>query len=233
MNYLSTIRYGNKQVSLLDTFIYATFDPGGGTGPANATTQTDKVGWTVGAVTVSSDFLILEWGEEYMEVTSLVTKLLQVHRRWKPRLIGVERMMYLQQYMYAEMQRRGKILDVATLSHKGRNKAERIKAFMPFLSKTYFMRTVVEEAQKSLHRWHETMKHGDDGADSLAYFYDVAIPPTLNDLMSHRAERRQWAREERLDQLDPRTKAEAKAIGRFYERTRGSASEFTDSFTDS
>lgn len=232
MNYLSTIRYGNKQVSLLDTFIYVTVDPGGGASKANATSQTDKVGYTVGAATIESDFLILDWNEEYMEVTEMVTKLYSLHRRWRPRLIGVERMMFLSGYMYAEMQRRGKILDIVTLAHKGRNKAERIKAFIPFLSKTYFMRTVAEAAQKSLHRWHETMKHGDDGADSLAYFYDVAIPPTLNDLMSHRAERRQWAREERLDQLDPRTKAEAKAIGRFYERTRGPASEFTDSFTD-
>jgi hypothetical protein len=227
MNYLSTVQYGTKQVSLLDCFLYATIDPGGGTSAANATSKTDKVGWVVGAATLNSDYIILDFGEEYMEITELVSLIYKIHSRWKPQLIGVERMMYLQQYLLSEMQRKGKILDIFTLSHKGRSKPERIKAFMPFLKQTYFLDGIVNAVQKSLSKWHEKLLHGDDGIDALAYFYDVALAPTLNDLTSSKRERQRWEQEARLESLDPRSRREAESIARKYDRQY-----FVDDFTD-
>lgn len=233
MNYFSTVTLPTGvDVSLLDCFIYATCDPGGGTSAANATAKTDKTGLTVGAVTLNSEFIILDWDEQWLEIEALAAALIKIHRRWRPRLIGVERMMYLQQFLFAEMRRRGVPLNLSVLQHKGRSKAERIKAMLPFLRKTYFLDTIADKAQSSMMRWHETMKHGDDGIDSLAYFYDVAIPPTLNDLTTHRQERKRFAREELYETLDPRTRAEAQTIRRYYENDRPT-SEFTDAFTDS
>ena len=194
MNYMDSVQYGTgQQVSLLDTFVYATIDPGGGTSAANANTKTDKAGWTIGAVTLSSDTIILETGEAYMEIEEMLNLIYRIHMQWRPRLIGVERMMYLQQYFMKEMQRRRKILDLYTLQHQGRNKAERIKATLPFLKKTYFLEETVAMVRAAFQRWHERMVHGDDWIDSFAYLFDIAHPPDVGALRDARRERQAWA----------------------------------------
>lgn len=233
MNYHSDVEYAGKRVSLLDCFIYATIDPGGGTSAANANSKTDKAGWTVGAVTLDSDFLILDGGEEYMEVADILQLIYKIHTRWRPKHIGVERMMYLQQFLYSAMQQKGKILPLLTLQHKSRAKADRIKAVIPFLKKTFFFEGIAELAQGAMSRWHERMLHGDDWIDSLAYFYDVAIPPSLNDLMRHREERQRWINEESFELLDARSRREAKAIRRIENGMGYSFNEdYNDAFAD-
>ncbi len=231
MNYLSSVSCGNEKIPLQDTFIYVAVDPAA-TGAANATTNTDKTGWVVGAVTAQAVNIILEFNEEYFEVSDLLPLLYTLQQRWRPKAIGVEGMMFLQSYLYSAMQRNGRILPLVTLRHGGRSKAGRIKAILPFLSRTYFVRDAVDKAQASLYRWHESMKHGDDGIDALAYWFDLAVPPTLNDLIAHREQRRQWAQEDRYATMDARTRAEAKAIGKYYDTTSRPHTEFDRAFLD-
>lgn len=254
MNFLSTIQYGNnKTLALTDAFLYATLDPGG-VAAINANTKTDKTGWTVGAVTPApSDFIILEAGEEYMEVTEMLNLIYALHKRWRPRLIGVERMMYLQQYFYAAMQQRGKILSLHTLAHKGRSKPERIKAVLPYLKQTYFLEPTVKLVQAAFTRWHEKLLHGDDWIDSFAYFFDVANAPSLNDLMQQKRERQGWVASlmgsddalrnistvgsledtrSLLQRLDKASRAEAIATLKTYKKGGSFNEEYTEAFYD-
>ena len=212
MNYLSTVQCGETTIPLIDCFLYATIDPGGGTSEVNSGKNTDKAGWTVGAVSINQKHVIVEAGEKYLEVKDMLDLIYGIQKRWKPQLIGIERMMYLQQYLNAEMQRRHKVVPLYTLNHKGRNKAERIKAVLPMLTQTYFTQGVTSIVRPAFDRWHEKMQHGDDWLDSFAYYYDIAVPPNVNALQEHRRIRSSYALDERIALLDPRSQREARAI---------------------
>ena len=58
-------------------------------------------------------------------------------------------------------------------------------------------------------RWHERMVHGDDWIDSFAYLFDIAHPPDVGALRDARRERQAWALQDRLEQLDTRSRREA------------------------
>lgn len=114
--------------------------------------------------------------------SELIDHLFDLHREYKPSLIGIERTMYstaIKTFMTDKMRERNVFLPIRELEHRGRKKEVRIRGLIPrYENKTiWHMDSPVLEEQ--LIRFPQGQH--DDVADALAYGLDMCFKPFSED----------------------------------------------------
>lgn len=194
--------YGNNQVRSLDEcIVYVTIDPGGGCAPAQATARTDKWGWAVVAVDQQNQWFLLELWEEHLSDDMFIDRLWSVYEKWRPYLIGVEKMPHLDTVIRQSMLNRNRTLPLVELKPGGRAKELRIRGLHPLLENIHVSDRIASAVQHKMQTWYTEMEHGDDALDAFAYVIDIARPPTSQQLIAYRRSMEEHETQLRLQSL--------------------------------
>ena len=188
IDYNRYVVYPGGKIHLLDTFVYITIDPSGGASESTATSTTDKCGWCVGAVNVKDERFILELDEHHFNDEQFVDHVYKLHEKYLPRLIGIEKTPHLMSHFRRAEKEKKLVLPLTELKPRGRKKSVRITSARATLGYTYFLNSILMKSQLMLRSYYGEMQHGDDGVDAFAYFDDICVPPTEQQLLSHKQE---------------------------------------------
>jgi hypothetical protein len=230
MNYNRYINYEGGRIHLLDTFVYIAIDPSGGSSEQNATSRTDKCGWSVAAVNTKDERFILELNERHFDDEQFVAHLFTLNETYLPRSMGIEKTPHLLSIIRREETKRKIALPLVELRPKGRKKSARIRSSRATLGYTYFLADIQPRCQLMFRNWYDDMQHGDDGIDSFAYLGDMIVPPTEEQLTAHKTEVLKLIDHNILVHLPDYTKREVREVERLLDRHRYNEEDDLDAF---
>ena len=198
------IHRNGHEIPLNECQIYLTVDPSGGADAAagRKNPKLDKVGWCVNAVSLDGRWCFLELTKEYLGTDEFLDKLFELHARWQPYVIGIEKMPHLERTIIMEMIKRGVTLPLSELKPARRKKADRIRGLLPLLPNIDFADSLMG-SESTLQSWHTAMEHGDDDWDAAAYMIDVVAKPDKDDIKLQRFEARTADETKRIEELNP------------------------------
>ena len=219
-----------SKVHLLDTFVYITIDPSGGSSEATATSRTDKAGWTVCAVDAKDNRYILDLDEAHLTDEQFVDHVYKLWQTYLPRLIGIEKTPHLLSHFRRVEKERKVILPITELRPRGRKKSVRIRSAGTTLPYTYFLAHIQPKVQQIFRKWYDEMQHGDDGIDSFAYLDDIAVAPTEAQLKAHKLEILRAIDRNMLLHLPSRERRDVESIQKLLGIQRENAQEDLEAF---
>lgn len=195
-----------RQIDLNDCGIYITVDPSGGADQKQHNSNSDKVGWCVNAVSTDGHWHFLELDEAYLSVDEFIAKLFYLHEKYRPLVMGVEKMPFLGAAMRQAFIINNKTLPLSELKHKGRAKFDRIRGLKPLIGGIHLREGT--DQRRHFEGYYTDMKHGDDAIDAGAYQVDIATIPSeyllkqRRDALSEAAEKAILATLPRTEQLE-------------------------------
>lgn len=197
------------EIKLDECLVYITVDPSGGANEQQGrqNNKLDKAGVCVNAVDLSGHWNICDLYKKYLDDDQFLDELFSLDTKWKPYLIGIEKMPHLDSLIRREMKARGHTLKLCELKPSRRKKSDRIRGLLPLLGDMTLASHLMGK-DRELSGWHTEVEHGDDDWDALAYQIDIARKPDRGTINQTRIENRKADTKERLSQMSMSERSE-------------------------
>lgn len=205
----NVFRRDGHEIKLDECLIYITVDPSGGANEQQGrqNPKLDKAGVCVNAVDLSGHWNICELYKKYLDDDQFLDELFALDTKWRPYLIGIEKMPHLDSLIRRAMKDRGHTLKLVELKPNRRKKADRIRGLLPLLPDITLADHLLGK-DRELAGWHTEVEHGDDDWDAFAYQIDIARKPDRGIINQTRIENRKVADRSRLAEMSEGERAE-------------------------